>query len=265
MNMNRLIQVLPMLVMVAALAYAVYSIQPAVPTRPPAAAAATAGKQAPVEGTGQAVAETDTVRVAGRSPFQVGAKTGGSGDARNSTAEFEQTDPSLVALDGLTLEATFLQGRTRMAIIDGRTYEPGQNLVAANDETSPLVVTQVFMNKVIFQAGSKRYFLAYPDPFAPSIATTEDEPAAPGQGESPPGKGPQDPGSQLALIRALLNSPGGLGAGLTGMAGGGNLLADNAPRAKALGSRRGARPPGKGSRDRLKVKTRPRPPLPEVQ
>ncbi len=76
----------------------------------------------------------------------------------------------------------------------------------------------------------------------------------------PPGLGSSDLGSQLALIRALLSSPnGGLGTGLIGAAGGGNPLADNAPRTKALGARRGARSPVKGSRASSKVKARPRP------
>jgi hypothetical protein len=146
-----------------------------------------------------------------------------------------------------------------MAIIDGRIYQPGQNLVGANDEPSPLIVTHVFMNKVIFQAGGKRYFLAYPDPFAPPVASEEDEPpASPGHAETPPGLGSQDLGSQLALIRALLNSPNGvLGSGLIGATGGGNPLADNTPRSKALGRKRGARPPIKSSRTNSNAKARP--------
>ena len=265
MNMTRLIQVLPMLVTVAALAYAAYSIQPVVPILAPAAGSAPAGKQAPVEGAGQAVTAagfveaSPAVRVAGRNPFEVAAKPDRSEDDKNSTPELEKDDPSLVALEGLTLDATFLQGRTQMAIIDGRIYEPGQNLVGANDEPSPLIVTQVFMNKVIFQAEGKRYFLAYPDQLGPPTAGAEDEPAAPGQGELPPGLGSQDLGSQLALIRTLLNSSNGaLGAGMIGAAGGGNPLADNAPRTNPLGARRGARSPVKGPRARPKVKARPR-------
>jgi hypothetical protein len=260
MNMTRLIQVLPMLVTVAALAYAAYSIQPVVPILTPAAGSAPAGKQAPVAGAGQAVTAAGfveaapAVRVAGRNPFEVAAKPDRSEDDKNSTPELEKDDPSLVALEGLTLDATFLQGRTQMAIIDGRIYEPGQNLVGANDEPSPLIVTQVFMNKVIFQAEGKRYFLAYPDQLGPPTASAEEEPAAPGQGELPPGLG-----SQLAMIRALLNSSNGaLGAGMIGAAGGGNPLADNAPRTNPLGARRGARSRVKGPRASSKVKARPR-------
>ena len=273
MNMTKLIQVLPMLVTVAALAYAAYSIQAVAPTLTPAAGTATAGKQAPAEGAGQAVPKAGSseaspaVRVAGRNPFEVAAaKPDRIEDGKNSTPEFDKPDPSLVALEGMTLDATFLQGRTQMAIIDGRIYEPGQNLVGANDEPSPLVVTQVFMNKVIFQADGKRYYLAYSDQLAPPTASAEDEPAAPGQGEMPPGLGSSDLGSQLALIRALLSSPnGGLGTGLIGAAGGGNPLADDAPRTKALGTKRGTRSPVKGSRASSKVKARPRPSPTAVQ
>ena len=144
------------------------------------------------------------MRVALRNPFEVALSANDKND-KNSTPEFERDDPSLVALEGLTLDATFLQGRTQMAIIDGRIYEPGQNLVGANDEPSPLIITQVFMNKVIFQDGGKRYYLAYPDQLGPPTASAEEEPAAPGQGGMPPGPGPQDLGSQLAMIRALLS------------------------------------------------------------
>ena len=180
MNMTRLIKVLPMLVTAAALAYAAYSIQPVVPIRTPAAGAAKAEKQAPVQGAGKAVTAADfaeaspAVRVALRNPFEVVAKLDRNEDDKNSTPEFEQDDPSLVALESLTLDATFLQGRTQMAIIDGRIYEPGQNLVGANDEPSSLIVTQVFMNKVIFQAEGKRYFLAYPDQLGPPTASAGD-------------------------------------------------------------------------------------------
>lgn len=272
MDMTKLIKVLPMLVTVAALAYAVYSIQPVAPIPTPAAGAAKAEKQATVEGAGQAVTKAGSpevapaVRVAGRSPFEVVANPGGIKNDKHSTPELAKDDPSLVALEGLTLDATFLQGRTQMAIIDGRLYQPGQNLVGTNGEPSPLIVTQVFMNKVIFQAEGKRYFLDYPDPFAPPTAGAQEEPAAPGQGELPPGLGSQDLGSQLAMIRALLNSPNGsLGAGLLGTAVGGNPLADSTPRGKALGARRGARPPLKGSKAGPRAKARPSPSSPAVQ
>ena len=213
MNMTRLIKMLPMLVMVASLAYAAYSIQPVVPSLTPAAGAAKPGKQAVVEGAGQAVTvagspeASPAVRVAGRNPFQVVAKLDRIEDGKNSTPELEKTDPYLAALESLTLNATFLQGRTQMAIIDGRIYEPGQNLVGADNAPSSLVVAQVLVNKVVFQAGGKSYFLAYPDQLASSNA----------------------------------------GAG-----------ADNAPRTKAVGARKGAGPPAKSSRASPKVKAPPR-------
>ena len=170
MNMTRLIKMLPMLVMVASLAYAAYSIQPVVSSLTPAAGAAKAGKQAVVEGAGQAVTAAGSpeaspaVRVAGRNPFQVAAKPDRIEDGKNSTPELEKTDSYLAALEGLTLNATFLQGRTQMAIIDGRIYEPGQNLVGANDEPSPLVVAQVLVNKVVFQAEGQALLLGLPRP-----------------------------------------------------------------------------------------------------
>jgi hypothetical protein len=269
MNMTRLNQVLPMLVTVAALAYAVYSIQTVAPALTPASGAATAVKEPAVKGAGQAGMKPGSpepvARVASRNPFQVATGAGRNEDNKTSMSEFDKPDPSLVALEGLTLDATFLQGRTQMAIIDGRIYEPGQNLVGANDEPSPLIVTQVFMNKVIFQADGKRYYLAYPDQLAPPPGSTEEEPPAPGQGELPPGSESQDLGSQLALIRALLNSPNGmLGSGLTGAMGSVNPLVDNASRIKAIGGKRGSRSPQKGSRASSKVKARPRSSPPSV-
>ena len=99
MNMTRLIQVLPMLVTVAALAYAAYSIQPVVPILTPAAGSATAGKQAPVEGAGQAVTKAGSpeaapaVRVAGRNPFQVAAKPDRNEDDKNSRPNSRSPTP----------------------------------------------------------------------------------------------------------------------------------------------------------------------------
>ena len=177
MNMTRLVHVLPMLVTVAALAYAAYSIQPVVPNRTATAGATTAGKQSPVEGAGRlltAVGHAEAspaVRPSGRNPFQVVAKPDRVGDDKNSTPEPEKTDSYLAMLEGMTLNATFLQGRTQVAIIDGRIYEPGQNFVGANNEPSPLIVAQVSVNKVIFQAEGKRYFLGYPDQLTSSTAS----------------------------------------------------------------------------------------------
>ena len=193
MNMTGLIKVLPMLVMVAALAYAAYSIQPVVPIVTPAAGAAKPEKQAPVEGAGQAVTAAGSpdappaMRVAGRNPFQVVANPDPIADVKNSTPELEKTDSPLTTLNGLTLNATFLQGRTQMAIIDGRIYEPGQNLVGADNAPSALVLAQVLVNKVVFQAGGKSYFLAYPDQLASSNAGAGAVGARKGAG--PPGKG----------------------------------------------------------------------------
>ena len=74
-------------------------------------------------------------------------------------------DPYLALVQGLTLNATFVQGKTQFASINGRLYERGQHLEGPGDETSLLVVAQVTPAEVVLEANGSRYRLGYPDRF----------------------------------------------------------------------------------------------------
>ena len=48
------------------------------------------------------------------------------------TAADPETDPLAGFVQGLSLDATFLQGKTQIAIINGRMYHQGQHLLRAS-------------------------------------------------------------------------------------------------------------------------------------
>ena len=73
-------------------------------------------------------------------------------------------DPYLALVQGLTLNATFVQGKTQFASINGRLYERGQHLEGPGDETSHLVVAQVTPAEVVLEAdGTAATGSRYPD------------------------------------------------------------------------------------------------------
>lgn len=68
-------------------------------------------------------------------------------------------------MQGLKLNATFVQGKTQYASINGRLYKRGQNLEGLGDETSFLIVAQVTPGEVVLEANGSHYRLGYPDGF----------------------------------------------------------------------------------------------------
>ena len=113
---------------------------------------------------------------------------------------------------GLKLDATFLQGRDQLAIINGRIYHKGQKLVLPGDDDSrpPLVVLFVKPTGVILRGGGKNYLLGYPEHLGKK---PDDSSEAAREG----GAEQIDPAGQAAMFQKLLDSPlGALGKGLIG-------------------------------------------------
>jgi len=214
MTPAKLIKLAPMLMLVAFLAYAGYSIH--------------ASADDPAEDQSGLVKDLDTVvqdvltpgnavegGLAGalRDPFQVSLKPGAVAGAPKSQDD-ASLDSDLLAeiVQGLKLDATFLQGRDQMAIINGRVYSKGQHLlIDANSgkSLSPLVVVGVLPAKVTLRGGDKDYVLGYPD--------------------------------QLALSQKLLNSPvGARGKSMDGNPAGPSSRSGSAPPSRrSRGSRTG--------------------------
>jgi hypothetical protein len=180
MNAMKLMNFMPLLVMIVSLTFGTYSMQSSGPT--PAALAAASGKtQTSAKGviakSGVAVLAETANRDGSspRDPFRVAPKVDSAGQPTSPA----QTDPERPTVDRLaelvrsmSLNATFRQGPTEIAIIDGRIYEKGRRVEGIDESLPPLLVVQVLSNSVVLEAESKRYVLAYPDRIGPASGKT---------------------------------------------------------------------------------------------
>ena len=157
-----------------------------------------------------------------RDLFQLEKKPGSEKAANKAGSEAAkiEEDPNIGLIQGMSLGATLLQGRTQLAVINGRVYRPGQHLEGRDGRPTPLSLTKVFAKKVVLDAAGKHYVLSYPDNLDSALAARNKRQTE----QDPTSLQERDP--QLALIQALLRSPlGGLGASLLG-SGGRNLISN---------------------------------------
>jgi len=171
MNTLKLLKLAPTLTMVAVMAYAAYSTNPPVPsplstaTASPAPAVWNGDRTDTGAGSRSGKASTAAGFIRGRNPFAALVKSTQGGKARGdlATSQNAQVDPYVALVQGLALNATFVQDTTQYASINGRLYQRGQQLDGPNDEASPLIVAQVTPAQVTLEANGHRYTLAYPD------------------------------------------------------------------------------------------------------
>jgi hypothetical protein len=71
------------------------------------------------------------------------------------------------ALSGLALNATYIQGDRRIAVINGRPYAQGESLSVSNSTSDPYIVAQIHPYKVLFACQGESAELTYPDPARP--------------------------------------------------------------------------------------------------
>ena len=67
----------------------------------------------------------------------------------------------LEILSNLVLDATFIQGNRRMALINGRVCEQGEPLAISGSITEPCIVTQISAHSVLIQYGDRTVELKY--------------------------------------------------------------------------------------------------------
>jgi hypothetical protein len=140
----------------------------------------------------------------------------------------------------LTLDATFVQGRTQIAIISGREYHRGQHLIMEDDtgkSYSQLYVATVKAHSVTLGARKKTYELLYADTFAKRTGPDEAHHGAPTSAEM----AEIDPAQELAFFKRLSNSPlGKLGKSITGLGNGpqGSGQGDGSSGRRSRGGRR---------------------------
>jgi hypothetical protein len=183
MNAAKFINLSPTLLVVACLGYAVYAGHSTLndaatlsPAGPKSQDNLAANRNQPT------VSEVSEPSGGLRDPFQVVQKPAKPADNnptdQDKGALASEPDPLLEVVGGLTLGATFLQGRHQIAIIDGRTYAQGQHILVTGDRgesDSTLFVAKVLHTKVILQAGGKHYELTYPDQLGVRRTTGRDE------------------------------------------------------------------------------------------
>ena len=222
MKPRSLLKRVPTLLVAAFLTYACYSIHASLPD--------SAGGKNELEG-GLDVMLKDLVHSTSdevrsltkgmlRDPFRITHKAAEEPKSKKAESP-EDSEANLLAdfVKGLVLDATFLQGQTRIAIINGRIYNQGQYLVVQGENgnsRSPLCIESVRVDLVTLSARGRSYELAYPDKLG--NAPTGNKPA--GRSQTDGSLAEVDPEGELAFYKQLLNSPlGRLGKSLTGNLG----------------------------------------------
>jgi hypothetical protein len=240
MNTAKILKRAPTLILIVCLAYACYRIHAILPDSGGGRDELARGLDVMVKDVLEAGA--DEVRAlasdALRDPFRIGLKPAQSRKAADVTTNDPELDPLAGFVHSLSLDATFLQGKTQIAIINGRMYHQGQHLVVQDEgerALSPLFVQNVQVHRVTLIAHNTSYELGYPDQLGSPPADRRPAGAASADGSV----AEIDPEGELAFYKKLLNSPlGKLGKSLTGSKGVG------APASEAGRSRRPGRPRG---------------------
>ncbi|HZW34298.1 MAG TPA: hypothetical protein VFF52_26480 [Isosphaeraceae bacterium] len=233
MNTAQALKAAPLLSLVAFLAYSAYSMHASLPGADAQDAALAKGLDILV----QDLLDSGTVAAAKlgqevRDPFQAVVTQPAAVDRakpQETPAPAPAADPLAEIVQGLSLEATFIQGRDQIAIIDGRIYSRGQRLMVEGKDgasAAPLSLASVFATQVVLQGGGRTYVLGYPD----QLGKRKDEsPAGPPLSREAT-LAELDPGGQMAMFQKLLNSPlGVLGKSLVGK----SLSTDPSPGAAA--------------------------------
>jgi hypothetical protein len=214
-----LLKRLPTVLALASLSYACYSVHGSV--APPTAVPSSLAKGLDVMVKDVLHAGADEMRglkeAVFRDPFRSGPA---EAPAAKAEAKVEAAVDHLAeVVKCLTLDATFVQGRTQIAVINGREYHRGQHLIM-QDETgksySQLYVANVQAHSVTLGARAKNYELLYPDTFAKKPSADDARQGNPTEAEM----AEIDPEHELAFYKRLANGPlGKLGKSLTGIGG----------------------------------------------
>ncbi len=168
--------------------------------------------------------------------------------ATNTRVEKTRVDPIQQQLEdiaetvkGMTLGGTYLNGKKRLAIIDGKVYSRGESVGEAEPDSPALIIKEVFAEKVVLNAMGKDFTVGYPDKLEAV------DPADDGGGNAGDANaalqallGGQAP-VELGMLQNLLNSQG---SGVSGLLA--PLLLDQLGRVDPNGVAAGARPGSRG-------------------
>ncbi len=160
----------PTLIVVAFLAYSCYSIHASLSDKSASRTEAAKGQDMVVKDAvhASAVEARSLPTAILRDPFRISKKTADAAKSKAESSDDTEAESLARIVSGLTLDATFLQGKTRIAIINGHIYHQGQRLIAqgeAGNSHSPLVIQSVTAHLVTLRAHDKTFDLGYPDQF----------------------------------------------------------------------------------------------------
>lgn len=130
--------------------------------------------------------QPDAIGIAAKSiePDAIGSAAAPSEDseaAEGSSAEPETASPANLSV--LTLNATFLRGSRRLAMINSQLYAQGEPLAQGESSAAPYVVSEVYPDKVMLERQGQTVELNYADTGSKSDPVPR--PKAAGQGPSP--------------------------------------------------------------------------------
>jgi hypothetical protein len=239
MNTGSLLKRAPILIMVLCLSYACYKIHAILPDSGAGGNDLAKGLDVMVEDALHAGADEvqALTRAALRDPFRIRSKSADAAKQEDVATADPESDPLTGVVQGLSLDATFLQGKTQIAIINGRMYHRGQHLLLQGDSRktfSPLFVQDVQVQRVTLMAHNKTYELGYPEKLGARPADHREGGKASADGSI----AEIDPEGELAFVKRLVNSPlGKLGKSLTGNMGAGGLGSGTGGPAKPRRSR----------------------------
>jgi hypothetical protein len=220
MNLLRLLRFAPTLAILAAMLYAgqavneILASRPAPPSENPAAVLAKLGLDALA---GEPEADVLAIRRL-RDPFNLDAKSAAAAGAK-AIAKAPQEDRLADFVEQAVLNATIIQGKTRLAVINGKLYKQGEAVAVAGRGASPLVVKTVKRHEVELGAEGRRFTLTYTDRLTKGKSGGRRAGASwrvPAAGVGPTGA----PDPPFAAIRTLLGPQlGAVGASLAGALG----------------------------------------------
>jgi hypothetical protein len=240
MSASRLIKLAPTAILLAFLGYAAVALQASLPGAAEKEAALAKGLDVMLKDLAKAESWVTVEPGRLRNPFLAVTPPAATPDAPEPDAAAPPTsDPLADIIAGLSLDATFLQGRDQIAIINGRIYHKGQKLDLPGDDESrpPLLVLFVKPTGVILKGGGKNYLLGYPEHFVKKSDEAARAAAREAEAEQ------LDPAGQSAMFQKLLKSPlGAMGKGLIGDAVSSKRAGRS--RSSARGGRSGTGPSG---------------------
>ena len=223
MNTAKILKYIPTTIMIVGLAFACYKIHATVPGAGAGRAELAKGLDVMVNDVLHSGAEE--VQALARDPFRTGPKPVDAAKAAEAALADPETDPLSDFVHSLSLGATFLQGKTQIAIINGRMYKQGEHLILERDGDkvpSPLLIEKVHAQRVTLRAHDIKYELGYPDQLGSRPPDAQPASGSPRDGSI----AEIDPEGELAFYKKLANSPlGKLGKSLTGNPGAGGPAA----------------------------------------